>query len=84
MILYVTYAAKRTGRLKSTRSNQRNKFDGKFSAEGFGLRCLNRLNAPSHTKTLRIRQLNGFSRLKSLCSRVLLSRMDRIERDVSS
>ena len=41
-------------------------------------------SAPSHSKTLRIRQLNGFSRSKSLCLRIRLSRMDRIESDESS
>mgnify|MGYP001830848744 CR=1 FL=1 len=77
-----TYAAKRTGRLKSTRINLRNK--SAHSAECSELSGLNRLNAPSHSKTLSIRELNGFSRSESLCLRIRLGRMDRIESDESS
>lgn len=54
------------------------------SAECSGLSSLNRSNAPSHSKKLRKRQLNGFSRSKSFCLRIQVSRMDRIESDESS
>lgn len=53
-------------------------------AECSGLSSLNRSNAPSHSKTLSIRELNGFSRSESLCLRIRLGRMDRIESDESS
>ena len=54
------------------------------SAECSGLSGLNRSNAPSHSKKLRKRQLNGFSSSKSFCLRIQMSRMDRIESDESS
>ena len=54
------------------------------SAECSGLSGLNRSTAPSHSKKLRKRQLNGFSRSKSFYLRIQVSRMDRIESDESS
>lgn len=85
MILYVYVCRKENQEAPKHKDQTTNETNLKASsAEGSGLSCLNRMNAPSHSKTLRIRQLNGFSRSKSLCLRIRLSRMDRIESDESS
>lgn len=84
MILYVYVGRKENREAQKHKDQSAKKNLKERSAECSGLSGLNRSNALSHSKKLRKRQLNGFSRSKSFCLRIQVSRMDRIESDESS